>query len=251
MGADRLAIADGAVVWSPEEGGVYRLPLKGGGPTLSSGTRGFYLAEWPWAEWPRNDPTVDYPIARPMEHLKNVLTGETRNAVPPAGRTSWHGCGVMWCFDGTEAWQRDGTGRRALPGQAVHGDLYAGRYVLLRQRDSAGRAAVAVHDLVTGRTGLLFHTPTRRGDQTPPTLHLQRSMLGYRTGRGTQVLVHLVPSRPGVLTNGDRRGAAARYATAAPGHPREAGRGDCAVPFRSGTGLSERGLSDTGLSETG
>lgn len=193
MGADRLAIADGAVVWSPEEGGVYRLPLKGGQPTLVSGTRGFYLAEWPWAGWPRNDSSVDYPIARSMEHLKNVLTGETRNATPPAGRTSWDGCGVMWCFNGVEAWRRDGTARRALPGSATSGDLYSGRYVLLHQRDIAGRGAAAVHDLVTGRTGLLFHTSTRRGDKAPPTLHPQQGMIWYQTGRGTQVLLRLVP----------------------------------------------------------
>ncbi|MEV0390889.1 hypothetical protein [Nonomuraea sp. NPDC050643] len=193
MGADHLAIADGAVVWSPEEGGVYRLSLKGGSPTLISGTRGFYLVEWPWAGWPRNERMVDHPIPRPMEHLKNVLTGETKDATPPSGRTSWDGCGVMWCFNDIEAWRRDGTGHRALPGQATHGDLYSGRYILLHQRDPAGKRASAVHDLATGRTGLLLHTPTRRGDKAPPTLHLQQGMFWYQTGRGTQVLVHLVP----------------------------------------------------------
>ncbi|UBU17946.1 TolB family protein [Nonomuraea gerenzanensis] len=191
IGAHGLAVADGAVVWSPEEGGVYRLPLKGGTPTLISGTRGFYLVEWPWAGQPRADRAVDHPIPRPMEHLRNVLTGQTRAVTPPAGRTSWAACGVTWCADNVEAWKRDGTGRRALPGQAG-GDLYSGRYVLLHQRDATGAGAAAVHDVATGRTGLLFRTPTRRGDKAPPTLHLQQGMFWYQTGRGTQVLIRLV-----------------------------------------------------------
>ncbi|MCP2353831.1 hypothetical protein HD597_000851 [Nonomuraea thailandensis] len=88
VGADSLAIADDAVVWSPAEGGVYRLPLKGGKPTLMSGTRGLHLVEWPWAGSPRDARLPGPPVARPMERLKNVLTGEIRNATAPlaAGR---------------------------------------------------------------------------------------------------------------------------------------------------------------------
>ncbi|GAA2212470.1 hypothetical protein GCM10009850_079320 [Nonomuraea monospora] len=192
IGAQNLTIADGTVWWSPEEGGVYRLPLKGGTPTLITGTRGYHLLEWPWAGEPRGDRAVDHPVPRPMEHLKNVRTGETRDATPPSGRTWWTGCGVTWCFSGIETWRRDGTGLRALPGQAS-GDLYSGRYVLLRQRDASGAGAAAVHDLATGRTGTLFRIPTRRGDKAPPTLHAQQGLFWYQTGRGTQVLIRLTP----------------------------------------------------------
>ncbi|TYB71109.1 anti-sigma factor [Nonomuraea sp. PA05] len=192
IGARNLTIADGTVWWSPAEGGVYRLPLKGGTPTLITGTRGFHLLEWPWAGEPRDDRSVDHPIPRPMEHLKNVRTGETRDATPPSGRTSWKDCGVTWCLSGVETWRRDGTGLRALPGQAV-GDLYSGRYVMLRQRDATGGGAAAVHDLATGRTGTLFRIPTRRGDKASPTLHAQQGMFWYRTERGTQVLIRLLP----------------------------------------------------------
>ncbi|WP_326824922.1 hypothetical protein [Streptosporangium sp. NBC_01756] len=125
-----------------------------------------------------------------MEHLKNVLTGELRNAVPPAGRTSWGDCGLTWCFNGIEAWRRDGTGLRRLPGTA-RGELYSDRIVLLAQRDRDGKGASAVHDIASGRTGLLFPIPTRRGDKASPTLHLQKDMLWFTTGRGTQVLVNL------------------------------------------------------------
>ncbi|MBN6053167.1 hypothetical protein JYK22_14600, partial [Nonomuraea sp. RK-328] len=192
FGAQRLAVADGMAVWSARDGGVYRVPLrsKGGEWTLVLGSRGFHLAEWPWAGWPDKEWGLDHPVARPMEHLKNVVTGETRDAKAPSGRTSWDNCGLTWCVNGIEAWRRDGTGLRAFPGRATH-VLLSGRFVTLRQRDSAGRGAVAVHDVATERTGLLFPTPTRKGDKASPTLHLQDGMVWYQTGHGTQVLVDL------------------------------------------------------------
>ncbi|MFD0479937.1 hypothetical protein ACFQ0B_76220 [Nonomuraea thailandensis] len=175
VGAGGLAIADDAVVWSPGDGGVYRLPLKGGKPTLMSGTRGLYLVEWPWAGSPRDARLNGPPIPRPMERLKNVLTGEIRDATAPAGRTSWDECGVTWCLRGMEAWRRDGTDFRVLPGHGrSRSNLYAGRYVLLRQHDRSGKLATAVHDLATGSTGLLFRKPEHRG-------HKSTSTLGRRT----------------------------------------------------------------------
>ncbi|GAA4193242.1 hypothetical protein GCM10022252_35840 [Streptosporangium oxazolinicum] len=185
-----LAIAGGMAVWSPLDGGVYRAPLKGGKASLINGTRGYYLVDWPWAGWPERDTMVDHPITRPMEFLKNVLTGEARNANPPAGRTSWNDCGVTWCFNGVEAWRRDGTGPRGLPGTAG-GDLYSGRFILLHQKDRDDRRASAVHDVATGRTGLLFPVSTRQGEKPSPTLYVQEGIFWFRTERGTQVLVNL------------------------------------------------------------
>lgn len=184
LGIGRLAVADGQVVWSPDEGGVYRAPLKGGKATLIDGTKGYSLVEWPWAGSPRNDSLVGDPSPRPVEHLKNLLTGERRDVVPPAGRTSWTDCGVTWCVNGVEAWRRDGTGLRELPG-AARGEIRSGRFVLLRQAASGGKQAAGLHDLATGRTGLLFHTPTRT------ILHLQDDTAWFQTGRGTHVLVNL------------------------------------------------------------
>ncbi|MGP4102642.1 hypothetical protein [Nonomuraea sp. KM90] len=194
IGADNLAIADDAVVWSPMIGGVYRLPLKGGKPALMAGTRGLHLVEWPWAGLPRDDGLVGPPLPRPMERLKNVLTGEIRDATAPAGRWSWDECGVTWCLKGMEAWRRDGSGFRVLPGYGhSRSDLYAGRYVVIRQRDHAGQSASAVHDLGTGRTGLLLHhTLARRGLKAPSTLRVRGGMVWYQTGRGTQVLLRLM-----------------------------------------------------------
>ncbi|WP_214324927.1 hypothetical protein [Nonomuraea sediminis] len=185
-----LAVADGMAVWSPYDGGVYRVPLRGGQPSLVQGTRGYYLLDWPWAGWPPQDRTLDHPVPRPMEHVRNVLTDERRDAVPPAGRSSWNACGVTWCVNGVESWRRDGTGLHGLPGTAQGDELYSGRFILLNQK-SAGGAAVAVYDLATGRTGQLFSIPTRRGDQAPPTLNAEEGMFWYQTGRGTQVLVNL------------------------------------------------------------
>ncbi|MET7466876.1 hypothetical protein, partial [Nonomuraea sp. NPDC005501] len=192
FGAQDLAVVDGMAVWSAADGGVYRVRLrsKGGEWTQVLGTKGFHLVEWPWAGWPRNEWGMDHPVVRPMEHLKNVVTGETRDATPPPGRTSWDDCGLTWCLNSVEAWRRDGTGRRAFPGWA-RGMLSSGRFVVLDQRGPAGRAAAAVHDIATGRTGLLFTTPTRKGDKPSPTLHWQDGMVWYQTGRGTQVVVDL------------------------------------------------------------
>ncbi|MFC4537034.1 hypothetical protein [Sphaerisporangium dianthi] len=185
----RLAIADGAAVWSPYDGGVYRASLKGGKATLISGTRGFHLVEWPWAGWPGVE-AADHPVTRPMEHLKNVLTGALNDVTPPPGRSTWDECGVTWCFDRVEAWRRDGTGLRELPGSA-RGDLYSGRFVQLAQQDRDGRHASTVHDIATGRTGLLYPIPSRRGDKPPPALYLHEDVIWYETGRGTQVVVDL------------------------------------------------------------
>ncbi|MEU8206070.1 hypothetical protein [Streptosporangium sp. NPDC049046] len=185
-----LAVADGTAVWSPVDGGgVYRAPLKGGKASLVDGTKGFHLADWPWAERPRRG-AEERSASRPMEHLKNVLTGEARDVVPPAGRTSWNDCGVTWCFNNIEAWRRDGTGRHGLPGTA-RGYLHSGRFVLLHQEDRDGRGASSVHDLATGRTGRLFPVPTRRGDKAAPTLYMHEDMFRFRSGSGTQVLVDL------------------------------------------------------------
>ncbi|MGV9379016.1 hypothetical protein ACWDRB_24575 [Nonomuraea sp. NPDC003707] len=189
LGISRMAIADGTVMWSPEEGGVYRAPLKGGKATLIDGTKGYSLVEWPWAGSPRNDNLADDFSRRPVEHLKNLLTGERRDVTAPAGRPSWADCGVTWCFNGVEAWRRDGTGLRRLPG-AASGEIYSGRFVLLRQRPSGGKQPIGVHDLATGRTGLLFQISTLTGGK-PPTLHLQDSIAWFQTGRDTQVLVNL------------------------------------------------------------
>ncbi|GAA2302445.1 hypothetical protein GCM10010149_59710 [Nonomuraea roseoviolacea subsp. roseoviolacea] len=185
FGARSLAITDGMAVWSASDGGVYRVLLdsKGAEWDLVLGSTGFHLVEWPWA----GQPGPDRSATRPMEHLKNVVTGETRDAQAPSGRTSWSDCGLTWCFDGVAAWRRDGTGLRALPGQVAN-LLLSGRFVLLRQSDSAGRGAVAVHDIATGRTGLLFETQ----DGKPwPALRPRDGMVRYLTGRGTQVVVDL------------------------------------------------------------
>ncbi|MGW4640319.1 hypothetical protein ACWEN6_17425 [Sphaerisporangium sp. NPDC004334] len=185
-----LAIADGMAVWSPYDGGVYRAPLKGGKAALVSGTRGFHLVEWPWAGWPRVV-AADHPLPRPMEHLKNVLTGALSDVTPPPGRSTWEGCGASWCYTRTEAWRRDGTGLRKLPGSA-RGNLYSGRFVMLAQQDRAGRHASTVHDIATGRTGLLYPTPPLSGEKPPPALFLSRDMIRYETGRGTQIVLDLV-----------------------------------------------------------
>ncbi|MFI7133287.1 hypothetical protein ACIBQ1_46965 [Nonomuraea sp. NPDC050153] len=188
LGISRLAVADGMVVWSPDEGGIYRAPMKGGKATLISGTKDYSLVEWPWAGSPRNDNMADDFSFRPVEHLRNVLTGERRDVVPPSGRTSWVDCGVTWCFSGSEAWRRDGTGLRKLPGEA-HEELSSGRFVLLR-RETGGQRESSLLDLATGRTGLLFRSPASR-DGKPLLATLQDGVVWFQSGRDTKVLVDL------------------------------------------------------------
>ncbi|NUP02128.1 MAG: hypothetical protein HOW59_29820 [Nonomuraea sp.] len=185
-----LAIADGTAVWSPSDGGVYRVPLRGGKAVRVPGTLGYHLVSWPWAGSPQDGRRTDIPVRRPMEQLKNVLTGEVREARPPAGHTSWRACAVTWCHDGRQAWKRDGTALRTLPGDAT-GPLYAGHVVLITQRDRGGRAASVVHEVATGRTGLLFPVPTRTGDPAPPTLFAHEALFRYRSGDHTQTVIDL------------------------------------------------------------
>ncbi|MBB5775801.1 hypothetical protein [Nonomuraea jabiensis] len=188
LGISRLAIADGLVVWSPDEGGVYRAPLKGGKATLIDGTKGYSLVEWPWAGSPRNDSMVGDLSRRPVEHLKNLLTGERRDVVPPAGRTSWTDCGVTWCFNGEEAWRRDGAGLRKLPGY-THGELSMDRFVRLLQAVPGGQKWVTLYDLATGRAGLLYQIQT--GLKRTPILALRDGIAWFQKGRSTQVVINL------------------------------------------------------------
>ncbi|MEU1879197.1 hypothetical protein ABZ470_17935 [Streptosporangium sp. NPDC020072] len=185
-----LAVADNAVVWSPPGGGVYRVPLKGGKVSLIEGTKGQWLVEWPWAGWPRRGTMTDQSVPRPMEHLRNVLTGETRDAVPPAGHTSWYECGLTWCYGGSNAWRRDGTGLHAMPG-STGGASFLGRVVLLDQTDHAGNGGRGLYDAATRRSGLLF--PVRASlnpKDHPPGLFVEKNLFWFKKDKKTLVLVN-------------------------------------------------------------
>ncbi|WP_043615171.1 hypothetical protein [Nonomuraea candida] len=187
-----LAIAEGMAVWSPPGGGVHRVPLTGGRPEQLPGSKGHHLLEWPYAGRPEPEMPIGRPGTRPMEQLLDLRTGKvTSRARHPSGRDAWLGCGVTWCYDMIESWRRDGTGLRKLPGQSSGAPgPSAGRFVLLHQRDGDGRRGSSVHDLATGRTGLLGTHPTRRGEKAFPTVHVQDALIWYKRG-DKQVLVNL------------------------------------------------------------
>ncbi|MFI7615775.1 hypothetical protein ACIBP6_31590 [Nonomuraea terrae] len=184
-----LAIVDDMAVWTPADGGVHRAPLTGGDAELMPGTKGYHLLAWPYAARPE----TRHQSVRPNERLIDVRTGERLpDVVLPPGRTSWNGCGVTWCSDGTAAWRRDGTRLRRLPGldSGLPVLLSGGRFLLLRQSDREGRQASAVHDLATGRTGVLGPVRTAAGRKPAPTLHVEERMIWYKRG-DEQVVVNL------------------------------------------------------------
>lgn len=183
-----LAIADSMAVWSPSNGGVYQVRLAGGRPAPVKGTKGYHLLAWPWAGRPKQEWMPDQSVSRPMEHLIDVRTGERDDAVHPR-KEGWQDCGVTWCVNSREAWRRDGTGLRELPGNAAAG-IYSDRFVLLHQKGTDGKRATAVHDIATGRTGILGLLPTRMGERAFPTVHVQDGMFWYQRD-GRQVVVNL------------------------------------------------------------
>ncbi|WP_067172949.1 hypothetical protein [Microtetraspora niveoalba] len=184
-----LAIADGMAVWSPANGGVYRVPLKGGRPTLIKETKGYRLLTWPWAGRPYSVSDAKERVHRPMEQLIDVRTGERVDAVPPPGRVGWSYCGVRWCINEGEVWRRDGTGLQRLPGNGGT-RLYSERFTLISRHRPDGTSAIAVHDISTRRTGVLGIHTIGMNVEPFPTLHLEDGLFWYRRG-SKQVLVNL------------------------------------------------------------
>ncbi|NUR82837.1 MAG: hypothetical protein HOY71_01985 [Nonomuraea sp.] len=110
---DELRLVADSLVWSVEQGGVYRMPLTGGAPERLPGTDGLRLTSWPWATGFPGNPSGTNPV--------NVVNLETREtiAVKPPDRARGVECDRDRCagtLDGRVFVQRaDGSGRMFAP----------------------------------------------------------------------------------------------------------------------------------------
>ncbi|WP_066371853.1 hypothetical protein [Herbidospora mongoliensis] len=138
-----LAIADGMVTWSTFESGIQSVPLSGGPVARVPGSAGYVLMEWPWA-------------GRAPNGLVDLRSGTWSTAPTPRGRTVWFGCGPEWCADLLEAWRRDGTVVRRLPGRPTS-RLWGAHVVHLVQQDAAGTRASTLYDVPSGRAGQIVN----------------------------------------------------------------------------------------------
>jgi hypothetical protein len=148
-------IADGAVYWMLNSGGVFRMPLVGGAREQLSASGN--IVSWPWVGGPQSQDSAAEPA---YGDIRNLLTGEKRGFTAP-GRWS---CGVTWCVSTAEARTRDGsriwkapTGWEfVLPGMGPS----QGRFVNLAKTSTHGVDPLML-DLETGKAGRipLYHDP--------------------------------------------------------------------------------------------
>jgi hypothetical protein len=196
---DAMTIAEGRIMWSRYDGGVYQVPLSGGEPALIPGTRNLLLFRWPWLSFTQPPASGERATSR---RLTNMRTQEKREAVVKPGENGWN-CAVTWCVQLKEkrARRRDGTGERALPGWPTgsRGLPVLDRFLILMKTGAAGGDPVLVlYDLSTGREGDLGRRPGERGgirlDDVRVPEHGASALLTYDLG-GRNVIVNLAAIR--------------------------------------------------------
>ncbi|WP_067140495.1 hypothetical protein [Microtetraspora malaysiensis] len=151
-GIDRFGVSADHVVWSPEAGGVYRMPIGGGKPEKMSETEGLWLASWPWA---RNVPAAsDIETGLPDTNqnvLADLRTGVRQNMIPLPDVTGLR-CSTEWCVGrqggGAVAVRVDGRDLSRVPGTMTEPEVYGGRFVEV-YRDTTSM----IYDLATGKAG--------------------------------------------------------------------------------------------------
>ncbi|MEV0382579.1 hypothetical protein [Nonomuraea sp. NPDC050643] len=153
---EKIAVTDGFVVWSVRKGGVYRMPLSGGGAAERlPGTDGLHLTAWPWAAGRAGE----RPDAN-QNRLVNLETGQSFDVSLPAGVEAMQ-CNAQWCvgvLEGHVIVQRiDGSERKSLPQglrpnrmRSLMGDRYAVFKVYDPDRTKTDVPIAVVYDLATG-----------------------------------------------------------------------------------------------------
>ncbi|MER7128169.1 hypothetical protein [Streptosporangium saharense] len=114
-GFDGFGVANGSVVFSPMDGGVFTVPLTGGRATRIAAGDGQYLLSWPWAGSPGTGESDKPPFTR----LVNLETGQVSQAVVHEGERVY-ACGVRFCIGTTNGgWPftrlRDGSRQKYVP----------------------------------------------------------------------------------------------------------------------------------------
>ncbi|MFC5749225.1 hypothetical protein [Actinomadura rugatobispora] len=102
----RLVVGAGKIRWGPNDfmpqagTAVYEAPLTGGRAQRIPGTEGSRILAWPWVGTPGG--TSGRVDEASFKRLRNMDTGETRDAELPKGKASWT-CGITWCLGGQAA----------------------------------------------------------------------------------------------------------------------------------------------------
>ncbi|MGW7479630.1 hypothetical protein ACWGH8_13680 [Nonomuraea muscovyensis] len=202
---DRIGVTDDSVVWSVEQGGVYRMPLTGGTPERVADE--LHLMSWPLAAGYAKDGESG---RKSQDRVVNLETGQTVTVPAPAGVT-FLTCGPVWCYgagdDRTIVQRHDGSDRRDLPAAVrLHGmsELLGDRFALLTPYRSGDPAKVyaplvATYDPVTGLMGGMSRMPSDgggagfgRGISSSPTTivywdeDVRSSLVCTTKGRGKQ-----------------------------------------------------------------
>jgi hypothetical protein len=162
---DRLTVVDQTVYWSPAAfnpagPAVWQAPLSGGQPSKVPGSDGYALVAGAWIGSPaftQQDTSGDTKTKVVYQTLRNLVTGEVRTAQPGRPGELWV-CAPSWCLTGNDkglvARHPDGSGRRALPGQASTGvadALLLDRFAVITPSPAGPNQAL--FDLRTGDLG--------------------------------------------------------------------------------------------------
>jgi hypothetical protein len=147
-------IADGAVYWTLNSGGVFRTPLAGGAREQVSADGN--IVSWPWVGGPQ---LQDNAAKAAYGNIRNLLTGEKRTFTS-SGKWS---CGVTWCVSTAKARTRDGSRTWKAPAGWAFllpaAGPAQGRFVNLAPTSPEAVVDPLMLDLETGKTGRipLYH----------------------------------------------------------------------------------------------
>ncbi|WP_067136079.1 hypothetical protein [Microtetraspora malaysiensis] len=150
---DRIGATGDHIVWSPQSGGVYRMPITGGEPEKVEGSDGLWLDSWPWARDVPGDPVTAEKWRNTNQALLVDLENGTRRTItPPPGVTGLR-CSTEWCLgtSGEKALSMriDGTDVRRPTGFSHMGEeIYGGRF-------AESEDGPAIYDLATGKAGAI------------------------------------------------------------------------------------------------
>ncbi|GAA2293806.1 hypothetical protein GCM10010149_47080 [Nonomuraea roseoviolacea subsp. roseoviolacea] len=159
-GFDGLAVTDGKIVFSAQDGGVFTVPLGGGTVEAVEGGADMHLLSWPWIG------TVGYggPSDEPrFGTIRNVETGETDTALTRAGEQNIS-CGLVFCMGENGAGERfhrmrDGSREQPAP-CLLSAASTPGRFCTGPVKGAHGRPlGMVLHDLTTGRSADLGIRP--------------------------------------------------------------------------------------------
>ncbi|MEV0383297.1 hypothetical protein [Nonomuraea sp. NPDC050643] len=161
---DQTAVTGDKLAFSLTGGGVFTVPLAGGGVTPVAGADRHHILRWPWVGTPGEHTQGDEPA---FEELLNAETGETSRAVVHPGEQLVR-CGVTTCAglraDDSPFYRlRDGSQERGLGQPGISGVALDRFTTALLTGPTRVQTLV---DLTTGKSGDLGLRPDAKGQMT-------------------------------------------------------------------------------------